>query len=165
MNERISHILEEISRGVSRLDGVFSTPQWGGRAYKLPGRGGNRKKPKLVAFVSVNDNDDAITVSFKLMPSRAEEVIEKYGWIEPHGFRTLAPSGWVTACVSTKRQLKPLLRLIEESRAQYPVQEEPTAVIEVKRGVGSQIARHIDGVMKDIGADGWKPRINDDLES
>ena len=48
-------LLAEVAKVLNALPGVFSTPQWGGRAYKLP-RGGNSGKPKLLAHVTPVDD-------------------------------------------------------------------------------------------------------------
>ena len=101
--------------GFGELAGVFSTPQWGGRAYKLPGPNGNRKRPKLLAHVVTTRDGKAITVQFKLAAQRAADVVEQYEWITPHSFRTLAPSGWISARLTTKRQTTTVLRLLRES--------------------------------------------------
>ncbi len=116
MNKRVQAILRDLSCRLNSLPGVFSTPQWGGRAYKVPGPNGNPKKPKLVAFVAMNKARDAIGVQFKLTRPRAEQVIDDHDWIRPHSFRTLAPAGWVSAKVTGKRQVSVLAKLLAESR-------------------------------------------------
>jgi hypothetical protein len=82
-------LLAELAVLLNGLPGVFSTPQWGGRAYKVP-RGGSGK-PKLLAHVTPADGDDGVTVSFKLQPPEAATQVERHVWIAPHSFRTLAP--------------------------------------------------------------------------
>lgn len=168
MSDRISNLLNEISEAAAALPGVFSAAQWGGRAFKLPGPGGDRRKPKLVAFVSVAKDRTAVSVSFKLKPERAAGAVSRFSWVEPHGFRTLAPSGWVNAQVTNKRQLGPLTRMLNESRSLYPQAEEPP-VVETTRGGGggsgtSTTARHIDRVMQDAKREGWTPPSDDDFE-
>jgi hypothetical protein len=178
MNDRVSRLLGEINTIAAALPGVFSAAQWGGRAYKLPGPGGRRNRPKLLAFVSPARDGRAVGVSFKLPPQRAADVIERHAWIEPHSFRTMAPSGWVSAAVSNKRQLKPLARLLEESRSLYPPPEPPESEqAATTRGVGGGqtettvtraatdlVARRIDRVMKEAKAEGWSPPAPDDFD-
>ncbi|UCD76652.1 MAG: hypothetical protein JSV91_06945 [Phycisphaerales bacterium] len=164
MSDRVNNLLSEMGGFLGGLPGVFSAAQWGGRAFKLPGPGGNRRKPKLLAFVSTETEADWVGVSFKLPPERAAWAIDKYAWLEPHSFRTLAPSGWVHAEITSKRQIGPLTRLLEESRALYPQVEEPP-VVETERGGGlsggagggGAVTRRIDQVMADALKDGWSP--------
>ena len=182
MNDRISRLLGEVNTILVALPGVFSAAQWGGRAYKLPGPGGGRKRPKLLAFVNPARDGRAVHVSFKLPPPRAAEVIERHAWIEPHSFRTMAPSGWVDAAVSNRRQLRPLARLLQESRSLHPLLEsaggedgseaagasdsgdrEPETTI--TRAATDLVARRIDRVMKQAKAEGWSPPADDAFES
>jgi hypothetical protein len=166
MNERISRLLGEINTILASLPGVFSTAQWGGRAYKLPGPGGGRHRPRLLAFVNPVKDGLAVGVSFKLPPPRAADVIQRHAWIEPHSFRTMAPSGWVSAAVSSKRQLGPLARLLEESRALYPearAEREETETT-ITRAATDLVARRIDRVMKEARAEGWSPPADDDFD-
>ena len=83
MSNRIAELLGEIDRILSDLPDVFSTAQWGGRAYKLPNPNGDRSKPKLLAFVVVARDGDAVSVGFKLDRQRAPNVIEQYKWVAP----------------------------------------------------------------------------------
>lgn len=164
MNKRVQAILRDLSRQLNSLPGVFSTPQWGGRAYKVPGPNGNPDKPKLVAFVAMNKARDAIGVQFKLPRPRAEQVIDGHDWISPHSFRTLAPAGWVSAKVTGKRQLTVLAKLLAESRALYPTVPK-TQVDPKERSTGSDaVSRRIDQVMGEVQAEGWRPRGDDDFD-
>jgi hypothetical protein len=170
MADRTPALLAEIAAALNRLPGVFSTAQWGGRAYKLPGPGGNRSKPKLVAHVAPTRDGEAVSVSFKLPPERAADVIEKHEWIEPHEFRTLAPAGWVNARISTKRQLRPLGDLLAESRALHPETpdaDEPDVEIRttVRSTGASAAARRIDRVMENAKKDGWTPPPDDGFDN
>jgi hypothetical protein len=162
-------VLEALAVSLNALDGVFSTPQWGGRAYKLPGSGGRRDKPKLVAFVCPSDDGTVVTVSFKLDPARAEAVVERHEWIEPHSFRTLAPAGWLTARVRTARHVKALVPLLTECHGQLA----PTPGTSPGAGRGSERRSdeatkgtnsthrghtpHLDAVMEEARARGWTP--------
>jgi hypothetical protein len=158
-------LLEDLGTVLNAMPGVFSTPQWGGRAYKLPGSGGHRaKRPRLVAFVAPTGDGRAVTVSFKLEPRRAADVIEEHDWIEPHSFRTLAPSGWVTAILTTKRQAAALRRLLLESHALHappepppPPPAPPRASAPSAAADGGRGASRIDAVMADARARGWSP--------
>ncbi len=153
---KVATILEDLGSTLNALPGVFSTPQWGGRAYKLPGRGGRRDKPRLVAFVAPTGDGRAVTVSFKLEPRRAADSIEAHGWIEPHSFRTLAPSGWVTAIVSTKRQAALLRPLLGESHALLaPPEKSPGDFSAAEKSPGG--FSHLDSVMAEARSRGWSP--------
>ena len=164
MNKRIQAILDDLSGHLNLLPGVFSTPQWGGRAYKVPGPNGNPNKPKLVAFVALNDARDAIGVQFKLTKERAGQAIDDHDWIKPHSFRTLAPAGWVSARVTTKRQLNVLAKLLAESRALYPTVEESTAAIGNRTTGSDVVSKRIDHVMREMRAEGWQPPNDDDFD-
>jgi hypothetical protein len=147
-------LLGEVAAVLNALPGVFSTVQWGGRAYKVPGPGGG-SRARLLAFVSAAEPGSSLHVSFKLEPARAREVVERHGWIEPHSFRTLAPSGWLTARPRTRRQLATLADLLRESRALYPPAAQPEAPAAAPRG--DRTAARIDEVMRDLRAGGWSP--------
>ena len=160
MSNRATDLREQLSAILNALPGVFSTPQWGGRAYKVPAKAGSRSKPKLLAFVSLPDSQDAVQVSFKLAPDRAGTMVQRHQWIAPHPFRTLAPAGWVTARVSTKRGLTTLANLLKESCLLYGSVERtvvvPTRSLPVD-GRSDPIARHIDRVMRELRSEGWSP--------
>ena len=155
MPARLDEVRQDLMAALAALRGVFSTPQWGGRAWKLPGPGGNRKKPKLVAFVAPAGEGGAVAVSFKLARSRAQEVVKRHKWVSPHSFRTLAPSGWVTAEVSTKRQATALKKLLAESRALHGDAEAPTEA--PRTGGADPLARRLDDVMAQARKRGWTP--------
>lgn len=116
MARRRGDILESIAAALNALPGVFSTVQWGGRAYKLPGAG-TLKKPRLLAHVWLAKDGKSVGVELKLERSRAADVIERHDWIRPHSFKTLAPSGWISARVSSVRQVVVLRKLLAESHA------------------------------------------------
>ena len=78
MSDRVSRMLGEVNTILAALPGVFSSAQWGGRAYKLPGPNGSRSRPKLRAFVSPSRDGRAVGVSFKLPPARAANIIEMH---------------------------------------------------------------------------------------
>ncbi len=165
MSNRATDLREQLSAILNALPGIFSTPQWGGRAYKIPAKAGSRSKPKLLAFVSLPDSQDAVQVSFKLAPDRAGAMVQRHQWIAPHPFRTLAPAGWVTARVSTKRRLTTLANLLKESCLLYGSVEGaaavPTRSLPVD-GRSDPIARHIDRVMRELRSEGWSPPQLDD---
>ena len=153
MPRRTQTLLAELAAVLNGLPGVFSTPQWGGRAYKVPRRGAG--KPKLLAHVTPADGADGVTVSFKLPPPEAATQVERHDWIAPHSFRTLAPSGWLTAHVRTKRQLATLGKLLRESHALHGVvtADDPGP----KHEGGSESAR-IDRVLGEAKDEGWSPQ-------
>ena len=155
MNERTGKLLEGLNGRLEELPGVFSTAQWGGRAYKV----GNPKKPKLVAHVVVDRDERAITVAFKLPKERAEDAADRHEWIEPSSFGSLGRSGWVSAKLTRKRDLTVLAKLLAESRAQYPATKtEPAIETQPPAGAASgAIARRIDRVMGEALPDGWAP--------
>src|SRR5688572_30491941 len=80
----ITQIQEQIASALGKLPGVFSTVQWGGRAYKLPSPNGNRKKPKLLAHVYMDKSGKALFVDFKLEREHARQVVDECDWIKPH---------------------------------------------------------------------------------
>lgn len=165
MNKRIGAILGDLAVTLSGLSGVFSTPQWGGRAYKLPGPNGNLKKPKLLAHVGITKDQSSIYVAFKLSQQRSIEVVEKYDWLEPHSFRTLAPAGWVTATITNKRQVATLKKLLSESRDLYPrVEVEIKTVKNRASEKDDDTSRQIDRVMGAIAAEGWQPMDDDGFD-
>lgn len=165
MARRIGSILSEISARLGALPGVFSTPQWGGRAYKVPAAGGTKRKPKLLAFVGTDPSGDAVLVSFKLPPSRARAVVRAHDWIRPHAFRTLAPAGWVSAQVTGVRQVRSLTPLLEESRSLLPeVTDEAVAERSSAASRSDATARRLDRLMGEIIAGGWAPREDGDFD-
>lgn len=154
----MAQLLGEIGSFLGDLEGVFSTPQWGGRAYKLPGPGGSLKKPKLVAFIVPVKDRDAVQVAFKLTRDRAAAMIEKYAWVEMHSFSSLGGAGWVSATISSRRQLGPVKRLLSECRALYPVHKEAAPEKPAKAAKGTNpVTRHIDKVMTNAITEGWRP--------
>ncbi len=160
MAKRIPELMGEVGTILNAFPGVFSTVQWGGRAYKLPGVNGSLKKPKLLTFVSLTKDEKAVSVVFKLPRERSADVIERYAWVEPMNFGTWGKSGWITARVSQKRQLGPLAKLLTECRANFP-----QTVIKPERGKrragessgSNPIVRRLDRVMAEAKADGWEP--------
>ncbi len=167
MNKRIGAILEDLAVTLSGLSGVFSTPQWGGRAYKLPGPNGNLKKPKLLAFVVLSKDQASISVAFKLSRQRSVEVVERNDWIEPHSFRTLAPAGWVSANITNKRQVATLRKMLSESRELYPAVEVEVKAATKKRtkaAMSDGTSFQIDKVMNALAAEGWRPMDDDGFD-
>ncbi len=162
MPARTADLLEHLGRALGALPGVFSTPQWGGRAWKLPGPGGNRRKPRLVAFVGCT-REGAVAVSFKLAPGRAADVVARNAWVRPHDFRTLAPSGWLTARVTTARQASSLVKLLQECRRLHGDEPEQTAEKAATRG-GPPAASHLDRVMGAMRERGWSPPQRDGFD-
>ena len=151
MTARTSGLLSDLAAVLNSLPGVFSTPQWGGRVYKVM----VGAKAKLVAHVSRTESGE-VTVSFKLLPAQAKSL--KHRWIEPHSFRTLRPSGWLTATVRTKRQIETLKPLLEDSRRLHDraeTQPKGGGRTHVKRNAN---AVRIDQVMGELAEDGWSPQ-------
>lgn len=151
-----AEFLEQLGATLNAMPGTFSTPQWGGRAYKT----GSPTKSKLLAFVALTKQRDAVTVSFKLERDRAEAVIERHAWIDRHSFRTLGGSGWVTATIDRRSQVRTVARLLAESRALYPEHVAPAADPPAGRtahGRSKDAAQRIDEVMGDAARSGWRP--------
>jgi len=113
-------ILAAIDRAITPLPGVFSTPQWGGRAYKVPGPGNSRKRPKLLAFLEQPRDRKTVIVSFKLPKPLAAAAIRRHAWIKRNSFGALGRSGWVEAHITAARHVSALAPLIRESRALLP---------------------------------------------
>jgi hypothetical protein len=143
--KKLAALQDSVAKSLNSMPGVFSTVQWGGRAYKMPRPGGSKRKPKLLTHVCITRAGDALSVDFKLERDRAKKVVAAHDWIEPHPFRTLAPSGWVSATVKTKTQAKALIKLLGESRALYPIEPSPKRAKPEPTG---DIARRIDFVMR-----------------
>ncbi len=151
MAKRTANLLAELSACLNAMPGVFSTPQWGGRAYKVP-RG---RAAKLLAFVSTEESG-AIHVSFKIPVQEAARAVEQHDWIEPHSFRTLAPAGWLSATVSARRQLPALKSFLQASYLLHGGAPPPQ---DGQRGGSAPdpVSRRIEAVMKEVAADGWEP--------
>jgi hypothetical protein len=73
MNRKITEIQDLIAAALNALPGVFSTVQWGGRAYKVGPR--KPKAFKLLAHVYLTRDEDAVCVDFKLPKQRAASVV------------------------------------------------------------------------------------------
>ncbi|MCZ6834394.1 MAG: hypothetical protein O7G85_01340 [Planctomycetota bacterium] len=156
---RINDLMGDIALILNGLPDVFSTPQWGGRAYKLPGANGSLKKPKLLAFVSLTKTRDAINVVFKLPKEQSVEMVERYSWVGPFEFGKWHKSGWISATMTQKRQLKPLARLLGECRQLFPMESPESSSRRSKsanRGT-NPIVRRLDRVMAEAKDEGWEP--------
>jgi hypothetical protein len=149
-------LLEAVANALGALPGVYSTPQWGGRAYKLPGPRNDRRKPRLLAHVCVTRDATAVSVEFKLPKDRAVKAARSLGWISPHPYATLAQSGWVSAHVTSARQMVRLRSLLAESRALHP----PTEIFDPGSRLidaGSSPESRIHRVMTEAATSGWMP--------
>ncbi len=162
MATRPDAILDTLAGVLNAMPGVFSTPQWGGRAYKVAKPDAPRvkgePKGKILAFLAPDRTGKATLVSFKLPPADAERACEQYDWVEPHSFRTLAPSGWVTATVTTKRQVGTLARFLKQSHAMQGVSGSKPAGASGTSRMADADAGHIDRVMGKVRDDGWEPQ-------
>ena len=164
MNARIRQIQETVSAALNKLPDVFSTVQWGGRAYKvqLPGHG--KRNFKLLAHLWVSDEEDAVGIAFKLDRKRAQDIVEQFDWIEPHSFRTLAPAGWVSARIQTKSQCAAVIRLLRESREQYPKTSDGLMRSGKPRHEVDTMSRRIEVVVLEKMRAGWSPNQDDDFD-
>ena len=169
MNKTISQIQELLAKALNAMPGVFSTVQWGGRAYKLPGPGTRgKKKPVLLTHVCMNKAGDAVCLGFRLEKPRAKAVIRQYDWINVNSFGSLGRNGWVEMAITTKAQCKVTIALLRESRMLHPMPEE-TAKQESKARRGKRaaggdddvedqgVARRIDAVVRRKRDEGWRP--------
>lgn len=156
---RVNELLGDIASILNELPEVFSTPQWGGRAYKLPGANGSRKKPKLLAFVSLTKEQDAVSVVFKLPPELSADSIERFDWIGPFEFGTWKKAGWISARMTDGRRLRTLNRLLKESRSLYPMRETPKSSRKrtASSSTSNPVLRRIDRVMAEAKDEGWEP--------
>lgn len=169
MSKKIAEIQNSIAKALNGLPNVFSTVQWGGRAYKLPGPNGSMKKPRLLAHVWLGDDGNHVSLSFKLKKQRAAVVVDEFEWIQPHSFRTLAPSGWITAIVNQKFQARIVIGLLTEChRDLAPAKNaEESAAAKRRRGTptgGDETARRIDLVLNRKREEGWKPASTDSFD-
>ncbi len=161
---RPDQILDTLAAVLNGMDGVFSTPQWGGRAYKVARpdaagpRGRSDPKGKIVAFMALDGAGRSVQVSFKIPPADAQEACEKFDWIQPHSFRTLAPSGWLTATVATKRDVGILTRFLKQSHAMHGVRAATPPAPSGSSRPADDDAGHIDRVMDKVRDDGWSPQ-------
>lgn len=159
---RVNELLGDIATILNDLPDVFSTPQWGGRAYKLPGPDGSLRKPKLLAFVSLTKERDAVSVVFKLPLELSAQSIERFDWIGPFEFGTWKKAGWIAARLKDRRRLRTLNRLLKVSRSLYPMRETPPSPR--KRSASSStsnpVLRRIDRVMAEAKDEGWTPPEN-----
>lgn len=181
----IGTILERVDAALSVLPGVYSTAQWGGRAYKLPGPGGSLKRPKLVAFVVVLKDNAGVEVSFKLNKARAAVVVKGSDFIRPNSFGSLGRAGWLEARLTRVRQVATLRPLLVECRAMFGGQDQavdhaastPPNTIEGGREsarapgrskttvspaspVAARIARVVEAARHELG---WSPSGRDDF--
>ncbi len=156
MAKRIFELMGEVGSILNALPGVFSTVQWGGRAYKLPGRNGSTKKPRLLAFVTMTKEEDAINVVFKLPGERSTHAKERFAWVGPFEFGKWEKSGWISARITQKRQLSPLKKMLAECHAMFPV---PEIVSESASPTSSSnpVVSRLNRVMAEARADGWEP--------
>lgn len=170
-----SDLLSGIAAILNGLPDVFSTAQWGGRAYKLPGPDGSTKKPKLLAFVSVSaDNegdDECVSVVFKLPKERSDAVTERFDWIGPFNFGNWKRSGWIAARLTDGRQLRAMKRLLGECRELFPTRKTPErrrrrpgpGREDGPRSTGTHpVVRRIDRVMAEARKEGWRPMSSGD---
>ena len=165
MNKAISQIQEALSKALNTMPGVFSTVQWGGRAYKLPGPGTRgKKKAVLLTHVCLNKAGDAVCLGFRLEKRRAKAVIKQYEWVKVNSFGSLGKSGWVEMAITTKAQCKVTTALLRESRALHAMPEEtPKERTRSRRGKRTKdaernvVARRLESVLRNKREEGWRP--------
>lgn len=158
MSKKITEIQGIVSRALNELPQVFSTVQWGGRAYKV----GSARKFKLLAHTWISRQGDALHIDLKLQKKRAADVVKRFAWINRHSFRTLGSSGWITCEIRTKTQAKAVIPLLSESHAMYPINSEEKQMRSRERDSEVEIVvRTMDAVLSRKKAEGWRP-IHDD---
>lgn len=170
MNRSISEIQASLAAALNALPGVFSTVQWGGRAYKLPGPGSRgMKKPALLTHVCLNKAGDAVCLGFRLEKSRAKAIVKQYKWIKPHSFSTLKNTGWLETQVTTKAECRVVIALLRESRALHlmPHGDDSEGRATRKKtarrgkpqssGKDNVVARRLDAVLRQKREEGWRP--------
>ena len=109
-----SKLLNELNEYLLAFKQVFSSIQWGGKAYKLPDIKGNKSKPKLFVFTQIDEKNNALIADFKLPLEVAANAVEKHAHLTPSPFSNWAKTGWVSARFTTTRQLtstKPLFKI------------------------------------------------------
>ncbi len=134
------------------FDGVWSSPQWGGRAYKI----GPQRKPKLFAFVY--EDKGRCMVEFKLPPEAAGQAVQRYRWVVRHPWSNLRRSGWVQVTFQRSAQLGPLGKLLTQTRQLFaststPVRDKPRA--------RDPVAARIESVMRQARQRGLRPQDGD----
>lgn len=161
----VGNILKSLAAALNAMPDVFSTPQWGGRAYKLPGPGSRgKKKPVLLTHVCINKAGDAVCLGFRLEKPRAKAVIRQHDWIKVNSFGSLGKSGWVEMAITTQAQCKVTIALLRESRQLHPMPEvAPKKATKARRGErasnveDSAEARRMDAVLRRKRDEGWRP--------
>jgi hypothetical protein len=169
MNKVISDIQESLAAALNAMPDVFSTVQWGGRAYKLPRPGSRgRKKPVLLTHIVIPKTRDAVHLGFRLPVPRAKAVVKQHRFIRPSTFGTLGKSGWLEMALTTKSQCKVVIALLKESRGLHPVSQAdaapaaPKSARRRKRGSDAGgddgITNRMDAVLRRKREEGWKPQ-------
>jgi hypothetical protein len=171
MSVSIEGILESLASALNAMPDVFSTPQWGGRAYKLPGPGSRgKRKPVLLTHVTIPKQRDCVRLGFRLDLQRARAVVKQHTFIKPSTFGTLGKNGWLETAITTKAQCRIVIDLLKESRALHPVSE-PAATRGTrsstptrKKSAGAQgnaEAMRIDAVLRRKRDEGWTLQDDD----
>jgi hypothetical protein len=164
VNRKIAQLQETIAAALNAMPGVFSTVQWGGRAYKV----GTPKKFKLLTHICLVVDERAVGLGFKLKKDRAAKVVDEFDWITPHSFRTLASSGWLEARVWTKSQAKVIVELLNESRELYPAVESQEKPARNRRrsssAEGEIVVQRLDAVIAAKRSEGWRPAQADEFD-
>ena len=169
MNRTIAEIQKSLAKALNAMPGVFSTVQWGGRAYKLPGPGSRgMKKPALLTHVCLNKAEDAVCLGFRLEKTRGRAVMRQHSWIKPNSFGSLKNTGWVETEIRTKAECKVIIALLRESRSLHPIPEtalpaeKPKTARRGKRAADAEDdsgnARRIDAVLRRKRDEGWRPQ-------
>jgi hypothetical protein len=171
MSKSIASIQHSLSKALNAMPGVFSTVQWGGRAYKLPGPGSRgKKRPVLLTHVCLNKAGDAVCLGFRLEKPRALAVIKQHDWIKVNSFGSLGRSGWVEMAISTKSQCKITIALLRESHSLHATNEDDSEkrgarkktsrkgkTQSVAQGSAVAVARRLDTILHQKRAEGWRP--------
>ena len=166
----VEAILESLAAALNAMPDVFSTPQWGGRAYKLPGPGSRgTKKPVLLTHVSIPKERDSVRLGFRLDVPHAKTVVKQHKFIKPSTFGTLGKCGWLETALKTNAQCRIVIGLLKESRALHPVSDAAAVKVESKPARNSKrgavasgeddgVAKRLDAVLRRKREEGWSPQ-------
>ncbi len=152
-------LFDKLDAKLRRIADVDYADQWGGRAYKLPGKDGSRRKPRLLAYVEQAKSGKHLSLEFKLPPEVGARAMRRHKWIGEHPWPSLGGAGWVQAKLTKAAQVAPAAALVVEARKQFgEVKAQPVeAPDDANAKAGSSIARRIAEATRTAKAEGkWR---------
>lgn len=154
----LNALFEKLDAKLRKIADVDYADQWGGRAYKLPGKDGSRKKPRLLAYVEHAKSGKHLSLEFKLPPEVGAAVISKHKWIDVHPWPNMGGSGWVQAKLTKATQIDCVASLVIEARKQFgEVKRPPKVPDEPASTVTTPLGRRIEEATRAAKADGkWR---------